>query len=56
MIGLDKNIAAVFVARVAAQAPHAVRLAAQLFGIAPCEHCDMIKSHCKCHEEGKGSN
>lgn len=43
-------------ARIAREAPHALRLAAQLFGVPPCERCDYVKEHCRCHgdEERRG--
>ena len=45
-------LAAVLLARVPL---HALRLAAQLFGVPPCECCDYIKAYCRCHEDGKGT-
>jgi hypothetical protein len=50
----DEVVAIMVLARVAVQAPHALRLAAQLFEVEPCETCDLIKKHCRCHEQGKG--
>ena len=47
-------VARLSMAHVAQRAPHALTLAAQLFGVAPCEKCNFIKRHCRCHEEGKG--
>ena len=38
-------------AEIAMKAPHALRLAAQLFGVAPCPRCDYIKAHCRCPKE-----
>ena len=38
----------IYLARIAVEAPHALRLAAQLFGVEPCEECGYIKSHCRC--------
>lgn len=35
---------------------HALRLAAQILNVAPCEHCDYIKIYCKCYEGAKGGN
>lgn len=29
-----------------------IRLAAQLFGIEPCDRCDRYKKHCQCHARG----
>jgi hypothetical protein len=40
--------------KIAAEAPHALSLAAQLMGVGPCPTCNFIKRHCRCHEEGKG--
>jgi hypothetical protein len=36
-------------AQVARHNPVALRLAAQLFGCAPCPRCDFIHTHCRCH-------
>lgn len=38
-------------AYVAVHAPHALRLAAQLFGVAPCPKCDFVWDHCACPKE-----
>jgi hypothetical protein len=35
-------------AKVAREAPHALRLATQLFGVPACERCDYVKQHCRC--------
>ena len=51
----DRAIAQWALAKIAVRAPHALRLAAQLFGIAPCEHCDYLKYHCRCYEAWKGT-
>jgi len=37
-------------ARVAAENPAALRLAAQLLGVAPCPNCDFVKEHCRCEK------
>lgn len=46
-------VTAWLMAQVAADAPHALRLAAQLFGCAPCPECDYIQDHCKCLRPAK---
>ena len=49
------DLTAYYLARIAAKAPHALALAAQLFGVAPCPRCGFIKSHCRCHDDWKGT-
>ena len=42
------HVAVMVLAHVAARAPHALRLTAQLFGCAPCPKCDYRKEFCRC--------
>lgn len=55
-LSTDDRILAIELAKVAVEAPHALSLALQLFGVEPCPQCQYIKRSCRCHEQGKGIN
>lgn len=47
----DTDALALVMAHVAINAPHAVRLTAQMLGTQPCPRCDYIMQHCRCEKE-----